>query len=351
MMTDAGRAFLYTVRTFAVAIVLFIVIMWGLCIGWIAGPICLRLGWIPHAEHVITSTEISTASLTSALIGVPIAIVCGHLVLRKIFKTWHFRSTLYISSLVAILGIAGLTSCTLVSQTNELMESPDPMFFTYGRASSVSCSLKYIGNAVLLHSECNGSKLPGDAEYKLPAGTSYDREGRAMHGWAVGLLPYLEHRDLYEKYQLDQPWNDPANDNVAKSHLSIFINNGLRDAPYKDADGYGLNHFATNCRVIGPGPAMDLDETTDGLSKTIMVGEINEGFLPWAHPRNYRDPAQGLRVKGSFGGFHPDRTIVALCDGSYKLINNDIDPAVLRALATPAADDGPDNTWEGNRWR
>jgi hypothetical protein len=77
---------------------------------------------------------------------------------------------------------------------------------------------------------------------------------------------------------------------------------------------------------------------TDGLTHTILAGEVANGFMPWAQPGNLRDPSLGIN-KGptTFGHPRSSREVHFLMgDGSVKTLREDIDPTILRAFATPA---------------
>jgi len=98
-----------------------------------------------------------------------------------------------------------------------------------------------------------------------------------------------------------------------------------------------LSHYAVNSRVMSAGKPVALGQVADGASNTILAGEVNRGFKPWGQPVNWRDPASGLnRGVMTFGGLPGSggaRFVMA--DGSVRFINDQTDPAILRALASP----------------
>lgn len=92
----------------------------------------------------------------------------------------------------------------------------------------------------------------------------------------------------------------------------------------------------------------------DGLSNTLLVGEHGSrldhstwvGAVPGAHRNMARVVCSALRVPNhvpsdlaDFGGFHPGGANFVLCDGSVRMINDQIDLAVFQALATRAGGD------------
>jgi hypothetical protein len=105
-----------------------------------------------------------------------------------------------------------------------------------------------------------------------------------------------------------------------------MINSGLRTAPLRDADGYGLAHYAMNCRVMTNGVARPPKDITDGAANTLLIGEVNTNFRPWGDPGNVRDPARETTLNTS-----PDPIARML---------------MLRFTAKACGVIGPDARWE-----
>ena len=115
------------------------------------------------------------------------------------------------------------------------------------------------------------------------------------------------------------------------------MNPELSSAPGRNADGYGLAHYAANSRAMRDGAFLSLKELSTGTSNTLLIGEVNAGFEPWGKPGNCRDPVRGVnRSQYVFGGV-PGRggANFAMADGSVRFISDRVSPEVLKALATP----------------
>jgi hypothetical protein len=153
--------------------------------------------------------------------------------------------------------------------------------------------------------------------------------------WETQLLPYLDYANTYNSMDHTKPWNDPVNDVATMQSIEYLANPEYRER--FDARGYGLSHYAGNSQWLAPGAVLNFSSVTDGTSHTILAGEIAGGFTPWAKPGNLRDPSQGLNTGlGSFGHPRGNGVLFLLGDGSVRFLAEDIDPKVLKALATPA---------------
>lgn len=310
----------------------------------------LGAGWIGFLKRTLPEVEVDTAGCIQAVVTILILTFVLHLFLRwfgtaksredeksKVIlpSKWKLRWTLVGVTFVAILFISGMAFSAIALHIKMIAESPDPMInINRGAAGSAASysNLNKIGKANLWHEAVEG---------KLPQGTIQNEFGQAQHGWMIQLTPYMDRKDIYDRYDFDRPWNDPANAELMRTPIAHLNNIALHNAPERDENGFCLSHYATNSRVIGPHPAMSLEDITDGQGTTLLAGEVNHDFLPWGHPRNYSDPAIGLQVPGGFGGAGSNCTKFIFCDGHVSTIVKDIDPAVLKALTTPAAGDDP----------
>lgn len=153
--------------------------------------------------------------------------------------------------------------------------------------------------------------------------------------WTTQLLPYLDQGPLYNSMDHSKPWNDPTNDSAVKQ--SIYALNAPYDFPKYDSRGYALSHYAGNSQWLTAGEVLNFSEVTDGLSHTLLAGEVADSFMPWAQPGNLRDPSLGFNTgSGSFGTSRLDGGVQFLLgDGSVRYLSKDIDPEVLKALSTP----------------
>jgi hypothetical protein len=175
-----------------------------------------------------------------------------------------------------------------------------------------------------------------DGNQGFPPGAIADKAGREHHGWQAPLLPYVEQMEVYKQVDFNVPWNDSKNRVPMQTQVASYVSPGI--AEIKDAAGYALTHYAGNSQLFRPNRAFRISEITDGTVNTILAGEAAGNFQPWGHPENCRDPGNGISAgPDSFGRPHfPPVAGFVMCDGSVRFLSRNIDPKILKALATPA---------------
>ena len=170
---------------------------------------------------------------------------------------------------------------------------------------------------------------------KFPPG-SVEKMGKTVelatyHGWQTPLLPFVEQLPLYDRIDLTKPWDVAPN-------RALFAN---RIPPYENPaisvtrSEFAPSHYAGNVHLFGRGRITKFADIKDGHSHTMMAGEVSSGFKPWGHPKNWRDPARGLKFDSqTFGGPSQRGTLVLMADGSVRLLKKNTDASVLKAIGT-----------------
>ncbi|MBT6157135.1 MAG: DUF1559 domain-containing protein [Planctomycetaceae bacterium] len=189
------------------------------------------------------------------------------------------------------------------------------------RRSQCKNNLKQIGLA--LHNY-------HDEFRSFPPAFVADENGTPMHSWRVLLLPYLDHQKLYDQYDLSQPWDSPANQAVLNNMPAIFAcPSGTPGNTTNYAGVFGADCIFTGAEVT------KVADCKDGLSNTLVVGEVDGSAIPWTKPEDidiskYPDLSDPAGFHSSHtGGMH-----FLLADGSVRFVSEQINPQTLKALFT-----------------
>ncbi len=177
-----------------------------------------------------------------------------------------------------------------------------------------------------------------------PSGT-FSATNIPHHGWQTMILPFVDQVPLYNIIDHSVPWDDPRHRRAFMMPIPGYYNPKLTaSADRFSPHGLALSHYAMNSQFGGPNKALKITDILDGTSNTIMVGEVGTGFLAWGDPANVRDPAPGMgAAPDRFGGVYKGGANFTMADGGVRFISDNIDPAVLKALSTPASkeNEGP----------
>ena len=168
-----------------------------------------------------------------------------------------------------------------------------------------------------------------DANGNLPPSYSVNEAGKPLLSWRVLILPYLGEHSLFDKFNLDEPWDSDTNQLASEAIPSVF----RWDWQSAD-DGQPLT---TRIQALkGEGSAISneprkLSEIPDGTSSTIAVMEVASAkAVQWSKPVDFdsqqKDLIAGLVDEGSNGFW------TGFCDASIHFIPKDMDPAKLRLV-------------------
>lgn len=108
-------------------------------------------------------------------------------------------------------------------------------------------------------------------------------DGRPMHSWRVLILPYLDRKDLYERYDFGEPWDGPNNRFLAAEMPEAYR---CPFAPHqKTAVTSYVAVVGEECAWHG-GQSVSHDEFANGMSNAILLVEVAESGIHWMEPRD-----------------------------------------------------------------
>jgi hypothetical protein len=315
-------------------------VLFLLCLGFplpfdIVGN--LLFGWVPFLGR-IAELSINWNGVATVTVCVILLFTGFHCFLSWFTRHWHIpvegqeqpvwrlRWTAAIVCGVLLLFTAGIAATGLTHQTIWLVTAP--RLVHSGKAlirARLSNHVKQI--AIAAHSY-------HDVYEHLPSGGTFDSNGRGQHGWMTALLPYVEQKPLFDEIHHDLPWDHPDNAPAIRTIVRVYY--PQFENQRFDTSQPAPSQWAANTRLLGGDQPLRLQDITDGLSNTLLVGEAMDQFKPWGHPCNWRDPALGLNTSPEgFGNRDRDLIIFASADGSVRMLRANMSRQVLMALSTP----------------
>ncbi len=306
------------------------------------------------------------------------------------------KSAFTLVELLVVIAIIGILIGLLLPAVQAAREA--------ARRMQCANNLKQIGLALHGYHTAVGTFPPGGIT-EGPCCNS-----KSLINWAIAILPYLEQKALYDKYDMNAYNEDPENQEVREAVVSVYAcpsdgsankltkpdsgpggtHNGqtgneqtgilYRRGSYRSmqgrSDGTGWwdgsqnDHFPRNWRGVLHTVGTDgltcesFANIRDGTSNTLMVGEMSSVTHQnratfWAYtyggyntsaavPESrtlLNDYDKCVAIGGSggsnpckrgWGSFHPGVIHFALCDGSVRTINTNIDMELFCQLATIA---------------
>jgi Protein of unknown function (DUF1559) len=165
------------------------------------------------------------------------------------------------------------------------------------------------------------------ANSHLPPAAICDKNGKPLLSWRVAILPYIEQAQLYQQFNLNEPWDGPNNKRLIELMPKIY-------APLDNPDV--ANAHKTYYRVFhgkGAGFEGNIGIAMDSLrdtSETIMIVEAGEPVI-WTKPEELEyDDSKPLPP---LGGMLPNNDYyrALMFDGSVRNFKRDESEATLRA--------------------
>ncbi len=191
------------------------------------------------------------------------------------------------------------------------------------RRSACTSNMKQIGVALHNYHDEYGS---------LPPAYVADANGSPMYSWRVLILPQLGHQQLYDRFDLSQPWDSPVNRLVLLSMPKTY-----RCPSHPDLHGTTTNYAAVlgpNCMFTGSEPVA-FRTATDGLGMTLIVGEASGASISWTQPVDI-DVSNGAMLgdPNGFSSHHIGGANFVVGNGTVLFISDDFNPQTLQGLFT-----------------
>ncbi len=227
-------------------------------------------------------------------------------------------------SIRSLMGLVLASACLLAAWPVLLRQ-----YTQRGVVCRVYCAshIRQIGLALLEYHTQNGC---------FPPAYVADPQGKPLYSWRVLILPYIDQSDLYNAYNLGQPWDGPENLRISDTNIKLFTCPEARD--------WTPRSFSTNyVAVTGPGTAFVPGQTTksadvrDGPATLLLTETIGSG-IHWAEPRDLDVATMSLRIndptRPSISSHDESGPRVMLMDGTVRAIPPSSKAATIRSLIT-----------------
>lgn len=145
---------------------------------------------------------------------------------------------------------------------------------------------------------------------QLPPSATYDEKGKLLLSWRVHLLPYLGHEELYEQFQLDEPWNSPHNIKLLDRMPKVYGKTGA-DSRVLVFTGPGTLF------PPGGGTSDSVLNSANAGSTILLVRTADTKPVAWTEPIDLDVSSASVQeVLGSEGS----RILAAFCDGTVRYV-------------------------------
>ncbi|HWE38744.1 MAG TPA: DUF1559 domain-containing protein [Isosphaeraceae bacterium] len=182
-------------------------------------------------------------------------------------------------------------------------------------------NLKQIGLAMHNYESANGA---------FPPAVIADKAGKPLLSWRVAILPYVERKDLYDRFHLDEPWDSPHNKPLIAEMPTVYRCPSDR----KSQPGQTTYRVYSGPRAAFEGKeGQRIASFTDGLSNTLLVVETQDA-VPWTKPEplayDWAKPKPpALPTSPHPGGFN-----VLMGDGAVRFFKKSLDPDTYKKLVS-----------------
>lgn len=304
-------------------------------------------GWFLFLKRVLPSVSVSLSGIITAfaflvLMAVIIQLLGTFLIRNIRMKTemtplsgWRIRWTGFCLLLLVVAFTGGFAVVGVAHQSAWIVTASEGIIGLAsghrgpGRKERSQRKLKNIAyETINFASGAEGNRFPGG---------SISSTGLPLHSWETELLPYLGRLKYYQQIDRFQPWNSKTNAKLFQKPIREFLMPGS-EWPEQNNQGFGLSYYTLNSHISGLKERASLNRIPDGVSNTLLGGEVVSQLRAWGDPVNFRDPALGINShQEGFGGPWQQRrgANMVFLDGSARFINENIDPEILKALATP----------------
>lgn len=179
-----------------------------------------------------------------------------------------------------------------------------------------------------------------------PTPVVYDASGKPLYSWRVLILEQLGESRLAASFRHDLAWDSPENAMLLSQCPNVFMCPTISKNQIAASANYAL--ITGNNTVFPSSGPLAFSQITDGRDRTLLVAEVELAGGEWSQPWDI-DIAKfstkiGFGGANAIGGNHAGGGAIAFADGRPGWLPDDLSPALLRGLISPAGGEQIDPT-------
>ncbi len=154
-------------------------------------------------------------------------------------------------------------------------------------------------------------------------------DGSPRTSWRTMILPFVDEQGLFDYYDFDVDWDDPANALARNTQIQHY------QSPHAVSRPNATNYFV----ITGSGTMFDgatpcrIAKITDGTSNTVMAIEVVGHDVEWSQPADVPiDGLDQLLASGAFSGAAGTFNVL-MADGSVRAMSIAEAQANLKSMA------------------
>lgn len=192
------------------------------------------------------------------------------------------------------------------------------------------------------------------AKYPTAAEKNPELPPEKRLSWIVGIYPFVEASDIYNKIDHKKGWDAEENRFAALIDLRILHCPGYPEGPpvstlvpthYLGISGIGDDAIALpredpDAGIFGYDRPVELKDFKRGRGETFLIVETSRARGAWTSAGSpttrglISDGSPYIGVGAQFGGNHRSGANITFADASVRLIDKSIDPVVFESMAT-----------------